>query len=1048
MSGFSTGIGLATGIDTATLIDQLMAIEARPIETLGARVQTIDIKRAAFMGISAQLLALQNSILGLNESSFFRRFSSPSSDDGILTATAGENAVPGTYTFRVHSLVTTHSVLSRGFADADTTPVGQGTLSIEIGNGGVNEATELDALRGGEGVRRGTIMITDRTGVTAEIDLSMAQTVEDVLTAINTDPTINVRAYVTSLASPDGAVGDRIVIEDLTPDADATGNLIIADKPGGSTAADLGIVASVAGNRVDGRDLVRMSSSTLLSSLNDGNGVGRFAQGAAVDDLIFTRNGDAEDSFSVSLSDILQPSTDLRALNSGQGVRLGTIRITDRLGESLEVNLADSGAPPVLTVQDVLDRIKAASDAAGMSIDAATVNSALLISDNSDVSEEAAGAFTIEDVAGFAAADLGIADSKEDPGAIIGRDIYRMTTIGDVINAINYTPGNNGLVQAAISEDGNGIALKSLAVASTFTVSSGAGSTAAEDLGILDAEFTQGLGPFESRSLLAGLNTVLLRSLNGGRGVELGRISINGTEIDFDTLPKPQTLQDVVDMINAAMNEDPNNPLVASINWAGTGIRLYDESGSVGQIIVNDVNGGSMAADLGIAGTFDGDEANGANLQRQYISRQTLLSDLNLGRGVNLGDFQITDSNGALHFVTLPSHLETVGKVIDAINSANPPDQALFEARINDTGDGIVVIDKAGGALPLTIEDIDDGQTAADLRLAGTAKAGEGFIDGSFEIRIDVGPGDTLNAVAAKLTEAGLQTSVLNDGGGVNPYSLTIASAQSGRRGAMVIDSRGVDLGFQTMSQAKDALITMGDETSSNPLLIASSSNTIDGLIEGVTLDLVSAADEAVSISVSQDVDAIVDSIGTFVDNYNDVQAALDDATRFDPDTLERGPLQGDPTINLVRNRLHNVMLRQFEGTNEQVSRLMAVGVRLGANNRLEFDEEKFKEVYESSPELVERLFTTQKTGFGTVFEEILDELTRDSDGLIAGKDSLLSDQQEILNDQIDRLSVLLELKRARYEAQFAALESAIAALQAQQTSLGTLFQLAGQTSA
>ncbi len=330
------------------------------------------------------------------------------------------------------------------------------------------------------------------------------------------------------------------------------------------------------------------------------------------------------------------------------------------------------------------------------------------------------------------------------------------------------------------------------------------------------------------------------------------------------------------------------------------------------------------------------------------------------------------------------------------------------------------------------------------LLVAGTAKAGEGFIDGSFEIRIDVGPGDTLNAVVAKLTEAGLQASVLNDGGSVTPYSLTIASSQTGRRGAMVIDSRGVDLGFQTMSQAKDALITMGDETSSNPLLIASSSNTIDGLIEGVTLDLVSAADEAVTISVSQDVDAIVDSIRSFVDNYNDVQAALDDATRFDPDTLERGPLQGDSTITMIRNRLHSVMLRQFGGTGEQVSRLMAVGVQLGANNRLEFDEEKFRKVYDSSPELVEQLFTTQETGFGTVFEEILDELTRDFDGVIAGKDALFSDQQEILNDQIDRLSALLELKRARYEKEFAALESAIAAMQAQQANLGTLFQLVG----
>ncbi len=1045
MSGISTGIGLATGFDTATLIDQLMAIEARPIGLLTGRVQTLDVKRAAFVGMSAQLLALQNSILRFDESAFFRRFSSQSSHDNILSATAGENAVPGSYTFRVHSLVTTHSVLSRGFGDADTTPVGQGTLSIEVGQGRVNQATELDALNGGEGVRRGIIMITDRTGETAEIDLSMAQTVSDVLTAINANPDINERAYVTSLASPDGTEGDRIVIEDLTPDANVTGRLIIADKAGGATASDLGIVASVAANRVDGRDLVRMSGSTSLSFLNDGNGVGRFAQGAAIDDLIFTRNGDAEDSFSVSLSDILQSTTDLRGLNSGNGVRLGTIRITDRLGNSMDVNLADETLPPVLTVRDVLDRIKEASDAAGMSITATTVNSALLISDESEVNEEDAGPFTIEDVTGFAAADLGIAESKEAPGAIIGSDVYRVATIGDVINAINYAPGNNGQVTAAIAEDGNGITLKALAVASTFTVSSGAGSDAAEDLGILDAEFTQGLGTFESRRLLAGLNTVLLRSLNGGSGLELGTVSINGTEIDFESPPRPQTLQDVVDMINAAMSGAPDNPVEASINSAGTGIMLRDISGSAGQIIVSDVDGGSMAASLGIAGTFDGGEVNGTNLQRQYISRRTLLSDLNLGRGIDLGDFRITDSTGLAHIVTLPSYYESVGEVIDAINSKNPADGQLFEARINDTGDGIIVIDRAGGDSPLTIEDMDGGRTAADLRLAGIARADQDFIDGSFEIRIDVGPGDTLNDLAEKLTDAGLQASVLNDGGSVNPFSLTITSSHSGRRGEMVVDSRGVDLGLQTMSRAQDAVVTMGDETSSNPLLISSSNNTIEGLIEGVTLNLVSAADQDVTISVAQDVDAIVGSIETFVEKYNAVQAFFDDATSFDPDTLERGPLQGDPTIALIRNRLQRVMLRQFEGADEQVSRLTTVGLRLGANNRLEFDAEKFREIYDSSPEQVERLFATEETGFGKILEDVLDELTRSFDGVIAGRDTLFADQQELLNDRIDRLNGLLAVKRARLETQFVGLESAIAGLQAQQTSLNTLFQLASQ---
>ena len=189
MSGISTGIGLISGIDTASLISQLMEIERRPVTNLQNRVQTIDAQRSAFLELSAQILSLQNVLTGLGRPSFFNRFLSTSSNEGILTATADSTASPGTYSFRVRSLVTNHALISRGFADRDQTPVGAGTVTIEGAAGRVNPSTLLETLNGGAGVRRGIITITDRSGATADIDLSTAVTVDDVLEAINTNPT-------------------------------------------------------------------------------------------------------------------------------------------------------------------------------------------------------------------------------------------------------------------------------------------------------------------------------------------------------------------------------------------------------------------------------------------------------------------------------------------------------------------------------------------------------------------------------------------------------------------------------------------------------------------------------------------------------------------------------------------------------------------------------------------------------------------------------------------------------------------------------------------
>lgn len=1035
MSGISSGVGLISNIPSADLIDQLMAIEARPVDDLQARIDAIDVQRKAFATISAQLLSMQNAALQFGRLSFFKKFNASSTNEAILTASPSEQALPGSYTFRVHSLVTNHAMISRGFADPDRTPVGTGSLSIEIGNGRVNPLTDLSTLNGGEGVQRGSIAITDRSGATAEIDLSTAITLNDVLEAINTNKDVNVRASVSSVPSGT-ASGDRIVIEDLT--GQTAGNLVIADLGTGTTAADLGIVANVDGARVDGTDLVRLAMTTPLALLNDGLGIGRLRQGATASDILFSTSlGD----FGVSLSDVLKESTDLRAVNAGNSVRLGTIRITDRAGNSVEVDLADESQAPIRTVADVRQRITEAVDSAGVNVSIAPINSHFQITDVSGAPEETAGPLIVEDVVGHAAADLGIAGSK-DADAIIGRDIYGVSTIGDVIRAINYAPGNADFVRAEFSDDGNGIRLLALGEGNTVTVSAGGGSTAAADLGILDATITGGL-TYESRPLLAGLNTVLLSSLNGGAGVSPGTISLTDRLGQAATveLSTAHTLQDAIDLINA----DGSTSLVASVNSAGTGIQLKDTSTGTGTISVSDVSG-TLATDLGLAGaaTFsNGSVLVGQNLQLQYIARQTKLSDLNLGHGVTRGSFRITDSNGALHVVNLSGGEKNVGDVIDAINTAGA---GVVEARVNSTGDGIVVVDLAGGEKSLTIEDMQGGQAAADLRIAGTAAPGDQEIDGSYEVRIELGGGDTLQNLVERIQEAdpNLAASILNDGSRINPYSLTITSAVSGRRGELVIDTSGVDLGLTTLIQPRDAVLSMDDGSSLGPL-ITSSSNTLDGVVKGVTLDLLSAGDEPVTVTVAQDMNAIVDSVQAFVDGYNAVQSALDDATSFNPDTLERGPLLGDNTIDVIRTRLQRTMLRPFESGGTALSRLSAVGLRVGEGAQLEFDAEKFQEVYQNNPKQVEALFTSEDIGFGAAIQGVLDELTRSSDGVVARKDDTLSGQQDLLNGQIDRLNIILDAKRARLERQFNGLETALASLQAQQNALTSLAQMAAQ---
>lgn len=71
----------------------------------------------------------------------------------------------------------------------------------------MDTSPSVDELRGGSGIARGKIRITDRTGASREVDLRFAANTDDVLKAINNTSGLRVSAKT---------VGDRIVLSDLT----------------------------------------------------------------------------------------------------------------------------------------------------------------------------------------------------------------------------------------------------------------------------------------------------------------------------------------------------------------------------------------------------------------------------------------------------------------------------------------------------------------------------------------------------------------------------------------------------------------------------------------------------------------------------------------------------------------------------------------------------------------------------------------------------------------------------------------------------------------
>ncbi len=757
----------------------------------------------------------------------------------------------------------------------------------------------------------------------------------------------------------------------------------------------------------------------------------------------------------------LNTPTMLAQLNGGKGVASGLFRITDRSGASAVIDT--SGA---LTLDDVVNKINHSLD---INVHASYGQNGLVLTDTSG---KTASHLIVTDIGGgTAAADLGIAgdvngstltgaaittlgrdtllDSLNDArgvrtvssgadfqitagdGSTFDINLYGKSTLGDVLDAINTATG--GKVTADIAPDGQRLRLTD-AGGGTVTVAALNGSNAAQDLGIASSAGGTLLG----RKLIAGPNTTLLATLKGGAGIALGKITLQNRAGGTATvdLSSATTVQDVLDAINNA-----GIGITASLNSAANGIQLQDTSGGSGDLKISDVDA-TTAADLGIAGTFDPtvQQVNGGNLQRQWVSENTLLSDYNGGKGVSLGQFTITSAQGTS--ATIDLSIGSPKRLKDVINAINQKNIGVT-ASITANGDGLLLTDTSGGAGKLKVED-KNGTTAKDLNILSTDDTTTS-VDGSFEKTITTDLNDNLETVQKKINALGfgVTASIINDGSGLAPYRLSINAINSGRDGRVVIDGGATKLTTQTLVTAQDAAVFVGSNSAGGrPLLITSQSNQLANVIPGVTIDLHGVSDQPVTLNITRDADSLVDQMNQFTTTFNDLMDKMNDLTKFDTDTDQGGLLLGDSTAQSIQSTLFSMLNATVSGGRYRI--LADIGLSLsgdpdGKSVKLDFDEDKFRAAYADDPDAVQNLFAQTQTGLGWTMEKSITKLIDPVNGKITLENQTLDQRTQQFQDRIDQLNQQLDQKKTRLQKQFADMESVLAGLQSQQTALSSL---------
>ena len=136
-------------------------------------------------------------------------------------------------------------------------------------------------------------------------------------------------------------------------------------------------------------------------------------------------------------------------------------------------------------------------------------------------------------------------------------------------------------------------------------------------------------------------------------------------------------------------------------------------------------------------------------------------------------------------------------------------------------------------------------------------------------------------------------------------------------------------------------------------------SNSVDDLFDGFTLDLKKTTSSAVRISSSVDLDGVSDLLTGYVDTYNQVMLNLTAMGANDPvDPENDGVLIGDSTLREIRSELREMSSTAIKGYEGGPYYLSYLGVSTNRDGTLAFDKGQMETQFKSKPETVRAFFT------------------------------------------------------------------------------------------
>lgn len=293
-------------------------------------------------------------------------------------------------------------------------------------------------------------------------------------------------------------------------------------------------------------------------------------------------------------------------------------------------------------------------------------------------------------------------------------------------------------------------------------------------------------------------------------------------------------------------------------------------------------------------------------------------------------------------------------------------------------------------------------------------------------IAIDMDGVDSIAGMARAINGAdanpGVTASLVRSGGEVR---LMLSSDNSGAQNTITLSGDVPDsmtaANTRTISAAKDSIAWLGDPASG--IQLVNSTNTLTGVIDGVTLELNQAqkvGDTPLRINVGVDTSETEAQVKAFLDAYNTLQGVLSKLTAAGSSGSERGAFAGDASITGLRREL-NEMLRSSLNNMD----ITQFGLSADKDGKLTLDSDKLKEKLTDDPGQLNAFFNGNN-GLLRKMDKSLDRLLSVTSGDIKSREETNRRRENELTDRSDKINTRYDSAYNRYLQQFTRMQSVL----------------------